>query len=194
MLLWFLHYSQSFLVEVILGGAMVRIKDGKYSASSIPFDIAFDKYLSVQVVLVDAELVTAAALVTPLADLVKSGKVGDTVGIFLKAEDKVSILAKSGRSFEKMAIHACDASTGTRFELVIIGDLVSDVEKLLAALNAGDSFRLRCAVVEHFGNGWRVGLRRGGAFTPNSGSEQEHCFFGLATIHDKSIFYDLLCL
>ena len=159
---------------------MVRIKGGKYSASFIPFDIVFDKYLSVQVVVVDAELVTAAALVTPLADLFKF--------------DKVSIHAKSGRSFEKMAIQACEASTGTRFELVIIGDHDSDVEKLLAPLNAGDSFRLRCAVVEYFGNGWRVGLRRGGAFMPNTGSEQELRLFSWQQSTIRAFVYDLLCL
>ena len=61
---------------------MVRIRDVKYSVSSVPFDLVFDWFLTVQHVSAEGERVTAQPARVALDGFLHNGRVFDTAVIF----------------------------------------------------------------------------------------------------------------
>ena len=165
-----MHYGW----QVILGGAQVKIRAAKFSVSSVPYDLAFDNYATVTVVESVAEQVSATERITPVADLVKSfGTVGDISVIYLEHSDVDTIKTRDGKSFDKMALTVCDASTDARFEVHIHGGRAHSAGVKLAEVAVGSPIVLRGVVFESVLTGWKAVLRKGGSVVLDAGVPEE---------------------
>ena len=162
------------VAEVVLQGAQVRIKEVKFSLSSIPYDLMFDKYASFHVITDAKSLVTAApSMCSALSLRDRPGLAGDIAVIYIEHADVEHVRTKKDKSFEKLTMTVCDESTGSRFHVLVFGPSSSVFEGLLHGAAAGDSLVLRGLSIETVSGGWRAVLKKGGSLSVNAGTPED---------------------
>ena len=154
--------------KVSLGGGQVRIRDARYSVSTVPFDLVFDKFATVSVVEDPGGRVTATEKIKDV-ELCQDGSVCDIAVIYLAHTEVEIIKVKDGSAFHKMAITVCDASVNARFEVHIHGKGAHAAEVKLADASRGDPVVLRGVVFESQSEGYKAVLRKGGVLTVQAG-------------------------
>ena len=158
---------------VILRGAQVRIKDAKFSISTTSFDLVYDKYSSMEVVLDQRAAVTASPKICTVSSLRHSSiSTGDVAVVYLEHSEVEQVKTKGGKSFQTLAMTVADESTGARFSVLVYGAFGHQCEALLEEAASGDSLLLRCVSVDQLDGGWRAVLKRGGSFIVNSGTDE----------------------
>ena len=160
------------VAAVELAGGMVRIKNRRFSPSTIDYDLHFDKWLTISDVQ-DADKVTANVPVT-LVSFLRPGVFADVVLVYLDHEPLVSVQSpKTKRSHDKVSACVAASSVGAKFELVAWDGIAVTLETLLENLPGGSVLALRNVYKEEIAGGFRIVTSRCTEVVANPGGDED---------------------
>lgn len=148
----------------------MKIREAKYSVSTIPYDLVFDKFATVNVVEDLSLRVSATEKISAVEDMAASfGSICDILAIYLEKSAVETIKMKDGNTFDKLAVTVCEESIGARFEVHFSGKAAHSAEQLLDNAALGDPLLLRGVVFESQSGGFKAVARKGGSLSLKAG-------------------------